>query len=475
MPPELKASLEAALQAATTAGDMDTVHAIAGILKKAAPSSAAASADSPPITPTVIPPTPASTTPPLPDTEHDRKPVIDTQTTAATPVEGDPTQTPPADDVDPAPGPLYTSAQTQLETMYPGHEFEDELPDAVVISSIGDDGMLDYWEIGVTIAADGTATLATPIEVQPPAGDAPNDFTPPTMDAKKPMQYKARAITLEMTGATPPTEYRLWAFGTVSTTKGDFEFTAADAKNVMTEYAAHGVELHFDYEHGTFDGTPAQPAPAAAWMSIELRDDGLWLTNIRWTARAAQMLADKEYRYLSPAFEVDDAGHISKLMNVALTNLPATRNLAPLVTAKEKQLEAVVQTKDAEIAALKREAFTVKLGAKLKSLEDAGVPPAVMRLVRPVLAADETALSITLASGSSGRPGDMLTAALLEMAKLGSVPRGEITKEAAHQSLADLEITLTKAADQMQAQKPGMRRSDAIIAARKQYPHLREN
>lgn len=447
MPPELKASLEAALQAATTAGDMDTVHALAGILKKAAPSSETA-------------PVPASAAPaPAVEAAAPEAPVATAQVAAA----------------DATPGPLYTAAQSQLEAMYPAHTLEDELPDAVVISSIGADGMVCYWEIGVTINTDGTATLATPIEVQPPADDAPAEFAPPSVEAKKPMQYKARAITLEMAGDTPPTEYRLWGFGTVSTTKGDFTFTRDDATQVISEYTAHGVELHFDYEHGTFDGTPAQPAPAAAWMNIELRDDGLWLTNIRWTARATQMLADKEYRYLSPAFEVNDAGHINKLMNVALTNLPATRNLQPLVTAKEKQLEVLVQAKETEIATLKREAFTVKLSAKLKSLEDAGVPPAVMRLVRPILAADENALGITLASGSSGRPGDLLTAALLEMAKLGAVPRGEITREAAHQSLADLEITLTKAADQVQAQKPGMRRSDAIIAARKQYPHLREN
>jgi phage I-like protein len=68
-----------------------------------------------------------------------------------------------------------------------------------------------------------------------------------------------------------------------------------------------------------------------------MRADGLWATDVRWTERAASMLKAKEYLYYSPAFLHDDDGRPTRLLNVALTNLPATRNMTPLVAAKLTQ------------------------------------------------------------------------------------------------------------------------------------------
>lgn len=128
------------------------------------------------------------------------------------------------------------------------------------------------------------------------------------------------------------TEIRLFAFGKNETEKGTFFLSKADAAACLAAWKARGTDLSWDYEHDvTKDGRGA--CPAAAWCSLEVRGDGLWATNIRWTDRARAHLEAKEYRYFSPFFEHTEEGHILNVINVALTNIPATHGIAPLVAA----------------------------------------------------------------------------------------------------------------------------------------------
>lgn len=131
-----------------------------------------------------------------------------------------------------------------------------------------------------------------------------------------------------------PSEFRLFSFGENPTSKGTFTLDADGANEVMSAYAKRGVELAIDYEHDTFNDKLSGPRPAAGWMVPEVRADGLWATNVRWTPPAASALRNREYRYTSPTFRHKD-GRVVELLPVALTNFPATRNAAPLVAAKD--------------------------------------------------------------------------------------------------------------------------------------------
>ena len=133
----------------------------------------------------------------------------------------------------------------------------------------------------------------------------------------------------------PPKEIILIPYGVFKTLKGDFTLTRDGAKEVMHRYMAHGVDFSIDYEHAGLD-PPADGAPASGWAGLELRKDGIYLVNIKWTKRARQYLKEGEYRYLSPVFNVDDKGEITELISAALTNLPATDFQVPLVAASRK-------------------------------------------------------------------------------------------------------------------------------------------
>lgn len=149
--------------------------------------------------------------------------------------------------------------------------------------------------------------------------------------------------------STPVKEFLIWSGGEVDTEKGVFLFDDAAAASVMANFATYDNDLMVDYDHASLSFLqvdPSESAKAAGWFRPELRGSELWAANVTWTPKAAQKLADREFRYFSPAFgleglkfdedgNVQDDGprRIDRLVNIALTNMPATRSMTPLAAS----------------------------------------------------------------------------------------------------------------------------------------------
>lgn len=105
------------------------------------------------------------------------------------------------------------------------------------------------------------------------------------------------------------------------------------AAKVIARYNARKNPAVLDYEHQTLRTEDnGQPAPAAGWIrSLEWRPgSGLW-ANVELTARAAQLIAAGEYRYVSPVFAYDAAsGEVLAITMAAITNNPAIDGMEPL-------------------------------------------------------------------------------------------------------------------------------------------------
>lgn len=112
---------------------------------------------------------------------------------------------------------------------------------------------------------------------------------------------------------------------------GSWKLTAANSAAVVALANSRVNEFVIDYEHQTqLADMNGQPAPAAGWFKkIEFREgQGLYATDVRWTARAAQFIAADEYKYISAVFAFDLAtGHVQKLVCAALTNNPALHGM----------------------------------------------------------------------------------------------------------------------------------------------------
>ena len=163
-----------------------------------------------------------------------------------------------------------------------------------------------------------------------------------------------------------PSEFRLLRAGPNASTKGSYVFDEVAAQCVMAAWQSSGISIMGDYEHQSLARPPIEAPASCMECQLELRNGELWATNVKWTDRAASMLAAGEYRYFSPAFYFDpETMRVLELINFALTNTPALRGLTPLVAATahtEEQMEP-----EKKIAALTADNEALK--AKIASLE----------------------------------------------------------------------------------------------------------
>jgi phage I-like protein len=159
--------------------------------------------------------------------------------------------------------------------------------------------------------------------------------------------------------------------------KGDFVFDERSAESTMARYVQQGVPYCGDYEHMSLVRPPIKAPNSITEFVPEIRQDStgkpeLWAANVHWTDDAKAELEAGHYRLYSPAFMPDlDAdgnptpdNHIDYLINVSLTNLPATYGLQPLVAASAAQ----TSTGDPPMEELK--AMAEKLAASEKEREE---------------------------------------------------------------------------------------------------------
>jgi len=139
------------------------------------------------------------------------------------------------------------------------------------------------------------------------------------------------------------TEFRVFRIGENTSTKGTFLLAADDCRKIAADWARRGLDCSIDYEHKAWSFL-SPDSTAAGWCTVEARGDGLWCTDVRWTEAAAAKLRAREYRYFSPAFEVseDDPPRITRLLNVALTNIPALDQIEPLAASQVEALAASI-------------------------------------------------------------------------------------------------------------------------------------
>lgn len=149
----------------------------------------------------------------------------------------------------------------------------------------------------------------------------------PNIPPEQPGKAPAHGLTparhvVDLNGAGVPGWVELIPAGEFSGRDGRGPYTL-DAEAVQTAFASWGMPLVIDYEHQAFNAAEnGQPAPAAGWINaLDVRDGALW-GQVEWTERAAGHVAAREYRFLSPVFDHDKAGHVLRLLGAGLTNNP---------------------------------------------------------------------------------------------------------------------------------------------------------
>lgn len=144
--------------------------------------------------------------------------------------------------------------------------------------------------------------------------------------------YAASQLPAWGTAEAPPTEFLLFSYGANNATMFGGErqtvyLTKFYARAICAEWTRRGIKGHFDFGH--------ELKESAGTFSIERRESGLWVTGIAWTPYMLESFAGKKYQYYSPYFSTtrakDGKHYITELLNVAITNWPATDNQRPLI------------------------------------------------------------------------------------------------------------------------------------------------
>lgn len=103
-------------------------------------------------------------------------------------------------------------------------------------------------------------------------------------------------------------------------------FVLDDPEAVVAMFETGGIDLPIDYEHQSEkpDAKRSGPVPAAGWIKqLQVRENGLW-GRVEWTSRARDMIANREYRFLSPAMlYTKKERRVVKLKGAGLVHSPA--------------------------------------------------------------------------------------------------------------------------------------------------------
>lgn len=183
------------------------------------------------------------------------------------------------------------------------------------------------------------------------------------------------------------------------------------AAAVMSEFAARRIDMVVDYEHQSLlKKDNGQPAPAAGWITelALLTDaaapsgDGLY-AKVRWTAKADQEIANRQYRYLSPVFVYDlKSGVVGCLLHVGLTNTPALNTDAlPALAALNATLQQP-SMKPQQERAMNKTAICVALGLAVDASDETALT-ALSTLAASVRAKDAQIAALTASQFDAGK------------------------------------------------------------------------
>lgn len=216
----------------------------------------------------------------------------------------------------------------------------------------------------------------------------------------------------------PPREFRIFAAGENETEKGNYLFDDKAADSVMDAWGRRKIDLTMDYEHQALAVPPIEaPASCTRWVP-QIRNGELWATECKWTDRAFSYLCNGEYRYISPAFAFEEKSlRITEVLNLALTNIPAMRGIAPLVAATQRKEKAVDYEKLYKDLQAQFETLNSQLVAKEAQIAELTAAKATSADQQKEVLAEVQQLTATLSLPATARSTDR-TAAIAGLTSL---------------------------------------------------------
>lgn len=212
--------------------------------------------------------------------------------------------------------------------------------------------------------------------------------------------------------------------GKVTTSrKGSFIIDEVSWASIKASFAKRGTQIVVDYEHQSVGGDYARVdglSPAAGWIHSLRYEPGVGIiASVQWTDKARAMIVAKEYKYPSASFYINKkTGRVTELVSVAITNTPATPDIAPLAASDKRAKRRADMAKHKSKGGKKRSPTFDLLSDKIRMTlqeatpeEEAAVVEAVVEEIDEVGAAIAD-LKAALGLGEDASPADVVRAAI---------------------------------------------------------------
>lgn len=153
----------------------------------------------------------------------------------------------------------------------------------------------------------------------------------------------AAASEVAVVDGAPVKRVKLLPIGEIAMRDSRGPFHIRDRAHAETIVAATkqwlgSADFNFDYGHAIQRDQAAIAAGWAARDGLTAEDDGIY-AEVEWTAAAAEKIAAREYRYLSPLFLAAKDGTVLRLKNAALVNIGAIDLPAIAAGLQEEQYD----------------------------------------------------------------------------------------------------------------------------------------
>lgn len=145
---------------------------------------------------------------------------------------------------------------------------------------------------------------------------------------------------------TPPTTYDFGSTLVQVSPLGNFVGSDSEGKPVDETITIDSLkrilqnitgEILVDVDHASDKGDSTK---AAAWATdfrvvdfLAGNSNGLY-ARLKWTKYGRELVENREYRYLSPVWTLDDSNEPIQLLTIALTNKPALKGISPIINSE---------------------------------------------------------------------------------------------------------------------------------------------
>lgn len=142
--------------------------------------------------------------------------------------------------------------------------------------------------------------------------------------------------------------FRIFAEGKIKTDYGLSVMTPKAGREIIKKFRERGNDMMIDLRHFSISPTAtAKQSEALGWIrcpnGLEYVDgDGLYATGVQWDPeiKAGLECTPPKWKYFSPYYDQDKKTKvITELLNVALTNMPATHGLNRLAAERSGSMD----------------------------------------------------------------------------------------------------------------------------------------